>query len=64
MTPCIYAQENKQEECKAPQRRTAIGEERQWNADNRRQAQHHTHIDEYMEQEYGQHTIAIYPSEG
>ena len=64
MATCINTQENKEEQREAPQRRAAIGEERQRNTNNGRQTQHHAYIDKDMEQEYGQHTITINSAKG
>ena len=52
VTSGIYPQEDEKQECEAPQRASSIAEERQRNADNRRQAKHHAHIDKHMEEEY------------
>ena len=45
----VDAEEYKQQDGEAPKRRSAVAEERQWDANNRRQAQHHAHVDEHVE---------------
>ena len=47
----VYAQEDKQQYSKAPQRGASIAKEWQRNTNHRRQSKHHTHIDKHMEQE-------------
>lgn len=59
----INAEEDEEQQCEAPKRRAAVAEEGQWNTDDRREAQHHAHIDEHMEEEDAQHTVAIDTSE-
>ena len=64
MTLGIHAKEDEQQDGESPQRRTAITEERQRNADHGCQAYHHPHIDEEMEQEDAQYRIAIHAPHG
>ena len=45
----VLIQEEKQQNSESPQRRPSVAEERQRNADDRRQAQHHADIDKEME---------------
>ena len=64
LAPGVNAQEDEEQDGESPQRRTAIAEERQRNADNRRQAQHHTYINEQVEQEDAKNGIAINTAKG
>lgn len=59
----IYPEEDEQQYREAPKRRAAVREERQRDADDRRQSQDHPDIDEQVEEEYAQHAVAVYPSE-
>lgn len=59
----IDAQEDEEQDGEAPQRGASVAEEGQGNADDGRQTQHHTHIDEDMEEEHRQDTIAIHTPE-
>ena len=55
----VDTQENEEENGKAPERGASVTEERKGNADYRRKAQHHAHVDEDMEQEDAHHAITI-----
>ena len=55
----IHAEENEEQQCESPQRGTAIGEEGQGNAYDGGEAKHHPHIDEQVEEENADDTIAI-----
>lgn len=55
----IYTEEDEEKKGEAPKGRPAITEERKRDADDRSKTEHHAHIDENMEQENTQHTIAI-----
>lgn len=46
---CIDPQEDEQQDGESPQRRAAITEERQRDADYRRETKHHAYVDEHME---------------
>lgn len=59
----IDTEEDEEENRKAPQRRASVTEERQRDSDDRRQAQYHSHIYEYVEQEDSRHTIAVHSPE-
>ena len=60
--PTDYYKDEK-ENRESPQRRSSVAEERQRNTDYRRQSQHHSHVDENMEEENAQYAIAIHPAE-
>ena len=45
----IDAEEDEEQQCEAPNRRSTVAEEGQGNADDGCKSQHHTHIDKYME---------------
>ena len=45
----IDAEENEEQQCEAPKRRSTVAEEGQGNADDGCKSQHHAHIDKYME---------------
>lgn len=61
---CIDPQEDEQQDGESPQRRAAITEERQRDADYWRETKHHAHVDEHMEKEHAKHTIAVNAPEG
>ena len=45
----IDAEEDEEQQCEAPKRRSTVAEEGQGNADDGCKSQHHAHIDKYME---------------
>ena len=51
MAACIDAQEDEKQEGEAPKGGTTVGKERQGDADDGREAQHHAYVDEDMEEE-------------
>lgn len=55
----IYAQESKEQEREAPQRRTAVTEKRQRYADNGREAHDHAYVDKDVEEQDAHHAIAV-----
>lgn len=55
----VEAEEDAQQDGETPERTAAIAEEGQGDADDRRQTQHHAHVDEDVEKEDAQHTVAI-----
>ena len=55
----IDAQEDEEQQGKAPKRTASVTEEGQGDADDRCKTQYHAHIDEDVEEENAQHTIAI-----
>lgn len=55
----IDTEEDEEKKGKAPKGRTAVAEEGKRDADDRGKTEHHAHIDEDMEQENTQNTIAI-----
>lgn len=64
VAPHVQAQEDEQQNGKTPKRRSPITEKREGNTDDRSQAQHHTDVDEQVEQEDTGHRVAVDPSEG
>ena len=59
ITRSIYSEEDEKKQGKTPKRRTSIAKERQGNAYDRSEPQHHAHIDEHMKEENTEHGIAI-----
>ena len=55
----IHTEEDKEQQRESPEGGTSVGEERERNANDRCQSQHHAHVDEQVEKEYAQHAIAI-----
>ena len=62
-TACIDPDQDKEEEGEAPERRAPIAEEGQRDPNHRDEPQHHTYIDEEVEEQDRGHTIAIDPTE-
>ena len=61
--PGIQPQEDKQQDGKSPKRGSSITEQRQGNADDRRQPQYHTYINKEVKEENTEHTISIHTDE-
>lgn len=59
----IEPEKDEQQECKSPQRRAAIREERQWNTYDRTQPYNHSYVDTEMEDEITRDTIGIHTRE-
>ncbi len=57
----IQAQENKQENRKSQQRRTAVAQKRQGYTYNRHHTNHHTNIDQQMHKEKTNYTMPVNP---
>ena len=58
--PCgVDANEDEQQDGEAPQRGAAVAEEREGDADDRRQTEHHADVDEQVEQEDAYQRIAV-----
>lgn len=64
MAAGVDAEEDEEEEGEAPERRAAVGEEGQGDADDGGQAEHHADVDEDMEEEDGEDAVAIDAAEG
>lgn len=59
----IQFQQDKQQDSKAPQRRPAITNKRQWYPDNRHQPNGHTDIDHYVKENNRGYPISVYARE-
>ena len=55
----IDAQENEQQEREAPEVGATVGEEGQGDADDGCEAEHHSYVDEHMEEEHAGHAVAV-----
>ena len=55
----VEGKEDEEQERKAPERGAAVAEEGQRDADDGRQPQHHADIDEDVEEEDAEHTVAV-----
>ena len=64
VAPGIDAQEDEQQDGEPPQRRTAVTEERQRDAYDRHQAQHHADVDQKMKEQDAQHRVTVDTPEG
>ena len=64
VAPHVQTQEDEQQNGEAPKRRPSVTEKRERNANDRSQAQHHTDVDEQVEQKDAGHRVAVDPSEG
>ena len=60
---CVYPQKDEQQNGESPQRGASIAEKRQRNADYGCESQHHTYVDEQVEEENPQYTIAVHSAE-
>ena len=60
----INAQEDEEQEGEAPEGGAAVAEEGEWYADDGHEAKYHADVDEDVEEEDGEDTVAIDASEG
>ena len=60
----VDAQEDEKQERETPKRRAAVGKERQRDADDGGDAQHHADVDEHVEEQDRKHRIAEHAPEG
>ena len=60
---CIYAEKDEKEDCKTPERRATIAEERERDANNRAKSDNHADIDAEVKNEIRGNTIGVYTSE-
>ena len=59
VAPGVDAEEDEEQQRESPKRGATVAEEGERDADDRCEAQHHSHIDEHMEEEDAQHAIAV-----
>ena len=55
----IDAEEDEEQKGEAPEVGTSVGEEGQGYADDGCEAEHHSYVDEHMEEEHAGHAVAV-----
>ena len=60
----VDTQEYEKKQGETPERRAAVAEKRQRNAYDGREPYDHAYVYEHVEQEYAEHAVAVYSSEG
>lgn len=58
----VDAEENEEEDCEAPERRSSVAEEGKWNAYDRAESYDHADIDGYMEYEIRGYAVSVDPA--